>query len=78
MMELIYNFNIKTDVFVCQLSTNDVTKEMPIGEISESFDKNDFDTQTVAGAIEYIIAYAKETWNCHVVFYTQSKYDSKY
>lgn len=70
--------NIKADAFVCQLSTNDATKEMPLGEISESFNINDFDTLTVAGAIEYIIAYAKETWNCPVVFYTQAKYDSEY
>ena len=53
--------NIKADAFVCQLSTNDATKEMLLGEISDSFNINDFDTQTVAGAIEYIIAYAKET-----------------
>ncbi len=70
--------NIKADAFVCQLSTNDATKEMPLGEISDSFDVNDFDTQTVAGAIEYIIAYAKETLNCPVIFYTQSKYDSEH
>lgn len=70
--------NIKAEAFVCQLSTNDATKEMPLGEISDSFDINVFDTQTVAGAIEYIIAYAKETWDCPVVFYTQSKYDSEH
>ncbi len=70
--------NIKADAFVCQLSTNDATKEMPLGKISDSFCKDDFDTQTVAGAIEYIIAYAKETWDCHVVFYTQAKYDSEH
>lgn len=68
--------NINADAFVCQLSTNDATKEMPLGEISDSFNIKYFDTQTVAGAIEYIIAYAKETWNCPVVFYTQAKYDS--
>ena len=68
--------NINADAFVCQLSTNDATKEMPLGEISTSYDINDFDTQTIAGAIEYIIAYAKATWNCPVVFYTQAKYDS--
>ena len=51
---------------------------MPLGEISDSFSMNDFDTQTVAGAIEYIIAYAKETWNCPVVFYTQAKYESEH
>ncbi len=70
--------SIKADAFVCQLSTNDATKEMPLGEISEGFYLNDFDTQTVAGAIEYIIAYAKETWDCPVVFYTQAKYDSEH
>lgn len=70
--------DIKADAFVCQLSTNDATKEMPLGEISESYDINNLDTQTVAGAIEYIIAYARTTWGCPVVFYTQAKYDSDY
>lgn len=72
------NKNFKADAFVCQLSTNDATKEMPFGEISDSFNANDFDTQTVSGAIEYIIAYAKEIWDCPIVFYTQSKYDSNH
>ena len=70
--------NIQADAFVCQLSTNDATKEMPLGETSDSFNADDFDTQTIAGAIEFIIAYANETWNCPVVFYTQSKYDSEH
>lgn len=70
--------NIKADAFVCQLSTNDATKEKPLGKVSDSFDINSFDTQTVAGAIEYIIAYAKDIWNCPVIFYTQAKYDSEY
>ncbi len=70
--------NIKADAFVCQLSTNDATKEKPLGKVSDSFDMNSFDTQTVAGAIEYIIAYAKDIWNCPVIFYTQAKYDSEY
>lgn len=68
--------NIKADAFVCQLSTNDATKEMPLGEISDSYAINDFNTQTVAGAIEYIIAYTKDSWSCPIVFYTQAKYDS--
>ncbi len=69
---------LKADVFVCQLSTNDATKQIPLGEISKEFNIDDFDTQTVAGAIEYIISYAKSTWNCPVVFYTQAEYDSEY
>lgn len=70
--------DINADAFVCQLSTNDAAKEIPLGEISAGTDMNDFDTSTVAGAIEHIIAYARETWGCPVVFYTQAKYDSEY
>lgn len=70
--------NINADAFVCQLSTNDATKEMPIGEVSKGFESEDFDTQTVAGAIEYIIAYVRDTWNCPIVFYTQSRYESEH
>ena len=66
---------VRPDVFVCQLSTNDATKGFPVGEVGDSFDINDFDTMTVAGAIQYIIAYAKQTWNCPIAFYTSPKYD---
>lgn len=69
--------NIKADAFVCQLSTNDAKKKCPLGKISDSFDIADFDTKTVAGAIEYIISYAEKIWNCPVIFYTGTKYDSE-
>ncbi len=69
--------NIPADAFVCQLSTNDATKGIPLGVISESFDISAFDTSTIAGAIEYIITYANDTWGCPVIFYTQAKYDSE-
>lgn len=68
--------SIKADALVCQLSTNDATKKKPLGTISDSKDINSFDTKTVAGAIEYIIAYSQQTWNCKVIFYTGTKYDS--
>ncbi len=71
------NTDLKAAFFMCQLSTNDATKELPLGEISGSFDIAEFDTSTVTGAAEYIIAYAKQTWNCPVIFYTQAKYDSE-
>ena len=64
------------DLFICQLSTNDATKKIPLGEISESRKLSDFDTSTVTGAMEYIICYAKNTWNCPVVFFTGSRYES--
>ncbi len=66
----------KIDCLVCQLSTNDASLKKKLGEISESHNKEDFDTKTVTGAMEYIIAYAKEKWDCLVVFYTGSYYES--
>lgn len=65
------------DLFVCQLSTNDATQNKPLGNVSESMNLADFDTSTVAGAVEYIIAYAEQTWNCPVLFYTNPQYDSE-
>lgn len=67
---------LKADAFICQLSTNDATRKLPLGEISAGSDLEQFDTQTVTGAIEYIIAYAKKTWDCPVFFYTGSYYES--
>lgn len=61
---------------VIQLSTNDASRKKPLGEIAESRNREDFDKRTITGAIETCIAYAEETWNCPVVFYTGSRYDS--
>ena len=61
---------------VVQLSTNDATKTLPLGEISEDSEAAAFDTSTITGAMEFIIAYARETWDCPVVFYTNARYDS--
>lgn len=58
------------DLIVVQLSTNDATTNKPFGEISESRELADFDDTTIAGAIETIIAYARDTFNCPVCFYT--------
>lgn len=65
------------DLLVCQLSTNDASQSVPLGNVNDSMDMDSFDTDTVIGAIEYIIAYAKETWGCQIVFYTGTKYDSE-
>lgn len=69
---------IEADALVCQLSTNDATMKKPLGTVSDSFDMADFDTQTIAGAIEYVIAYSKATWNCPVIFYTGTQYDNEH
>lgn len=69
--------DMEADAFVCQLSTNDATQRMPLGEIADTKELDDFDTGTVTGAIEYIIGYASETWDCPVIFYTNSKFGHK-
>ena len=56
------------DLVVVQLSTNDATKGMPLGEIGDG-------TDTITGAMEYIASYAKQTWGCPVVFYTNTRYE---
>lgn len=68
--------NQHIDILVCQLSTNDASQEMPLGSIGEGGDMDSFDRSTILGAMEYIIAYAQQTWQCEVVFYTGVKYDN--
>jgi lysophospholipase L1-like esterase len=65
------------DLFICQLSTNDASLGKPLGIISDSLEMKDFDTNTVAGAIEYILAYVTDKWHCPMTFYTGTKYDSE-
>ena len=64
------------DCVVCQLSTNDATMKLPLGEVSLSENLSAFDTKTVTGAMEYIIRYCRDTWSCPVVFYTGAYYES--
>lgn len=66
----------KADCVVVQLSTNDATLKQPLGKISGGTELNSFDTQTVTGAMEWIIRYSQGTWKCPVVFYTGSWYES--
>ena len=68
---------LRPELCICQLSTNDATKKLPLGEISQGTELSDFDTSTITGAMEYIICYAKQTWGCGVAFYTGSRYDSE-
>lgn len=65
------------DLMVCQLSTNDASKRLPLGELSDSMSLSDFDKSTITGAVEYITCYARETWGCPVVFYTNSRFNSE-
>ena len=65
----------KFDLFVCQLSTNDASQNKPLGEV-KGIGKT-YDTSTICGAINTIIDYVKNTWNCPVVFYTNAYYESE-
>lgn len=62
------------DALICQLSTNDRLHVFSLGEVTadDVKDLNEFDKTTTFGAIEYIIALAKQTWNCPIVFYTNT------
>lgn len=57
----------KVSILIVQLSTNDAMQNVPLGKIS---DDGNYDVNTVIGAIEEIIAYARKTWSCGIVFYT--------
>lgn len=70
------------DAFVCQISTNDAiaNRISNWGTVREDFplnadgtiDKSQFNRKTTLGGVEFIIAYAIETWNCPVYFYSGS------
>lgn len=60
------------DAFICQLSTNDTNYTKERGVVMPDFitDSSAFDIATTYGAIEYIIARVRETWDCPIYFYT--------
>jgi len=65
------NFSEKPDFLVVQLSTNDFSQNKPTGTVESGTNSSAFDTSTISGAIQHIIAYAKEKCpTVKVVFYT--------
>lgn len=68
--------SLELDAVICQLSTNDASQNKELGTISISDRMADFNTKTVIGAIEYIIAYTQKTWNCPLIIYTGTRFDS--
>lgn len=68
----------KIDAFVVQLSTNDAQKGIEMGKISDSYASEDQDQGTIIGAMEFILAYIRETWNCPVIFYINAYLDRGY
>lgn len=68
------------DALVLQLSTNDAKAGVDYGEVTPDFvrDTNSFDVKKSVGAMEYIIAKAKEVWNCPVLLYSNAYYFNNY
>lgn len=65
------------DAVIVQLSTNDAKQKIELGTVSDSREPGSFDTKTVVGAMEEIIAYVQATWDCPVFFYTGTKFESE-
>ncbi len=67
------------DAFICQLSTNDIKYPDSFGTVTgtDQLSVEDFDRTTTFGAVEYIIVKARETWDCPVVFYTNSDFHNE-
>ena len=59
------------DAVIVQLSTNDQYQPDKFGVVTadDVRDPSVFDTETTFGAMEYIVATAKQTWDCPVLFY---------
>ncbi len=57
------------DYVIMEGGVNDALKKVSVGEISSSYDKKDFDTTTMAGALEYAFATVTERWpEAHIGF----------
>ena len=63
------------DAVIVQLSTNDASKGKPFGNVTSA--RAGFDDTTIAGAMETIITYIRKTFNCPVLFYSGSYYESE-
>ena len=68
--------DLASNLVIIQLSTNDATTGKEFGTISDSFELEDFDDGTIYGAIEKILAYVKQTFNCPTLFYTGTYYEN--
>ena len=54
---------LRPDLFICQLSTNDAGRNIPLAEVGT--------------AIRWILRYARSTFGCPILFYTGTFFDSQ-
>ncbi len=66
--------NDAVDAFICQISTNDCTNDRLAkrGQMApaDDFDYESFDKATTLGAVEFIIGYVAEVFDCPIYFYS--------
>lgn len=71
----------RIDAFVLQLSTNDAQESRldKWGKITgrEVFDPGEFDIHTTYGAIESILVYVENTWDCPIYIYTNAYFEDE-
>lgn len=67
------NLSTAIDMIVIQLSTNDASTNQRLGNNSGN---SEFDTQTIIGALEYIINKAQNVWHCPVLIYTNPYFEN--
>lgn len=66
-----FSTDLELDLFVLQLSTNDASKGVELGDISSS------DKTTSFGAINYIYQKVEEQYNCPILIYTNHYYQNE-
>lgn len=73
-----FDKNAKIDAFICQISTNDAKTEYADlwGSVSgdTSPDPSAHDPSTTAGALDFVVAYVEQTWDCPVYFYSGANF----
>lgn len=57
----------RPDAFVLQLSTNDASRQQKLGQIKNS---EPFNSQTIIGALQAIIAQVQASWQCPILVFT--------
>lgn len=57
------------DLVICQLSTNDATKRLPVGRAGK-----EKDSETIWAGLSDIIDYVRQTWGCPLVFFTSCRF----
>lgn len=63
----------RPDMMVLQLSTNDANTNQKLGKINTN---SNYDTQTILGAIEFIISSAQNKWHCPILIYTNPFFEN--